>query len=63
MSESLRTALLCHAMPWQLLSVAAVTTGEGKDKTTIAGECVWVFVCVLLCSGHSEVRPALCSVG
>ena len=44
------------------MAVAAVTTGEGKDKTTIAGECVKVFVW-LLCSGHSQVRPALCSVG
>ena len=36
-------------MSWQLLSVAVVTTGEGKDKTTIAGECVRVFVCVCCC--------------
>ena len=46
MSESLRTAFLCHAMPWQLLSVAAITTGEGKDKTAIAGEGVCVCVAV-----------------
>ena len=42
---------LCDAMSWQLLSVAAVTTGEGRDKITIAGECVRVFVCV--CSEQS----------